>query len=481
MHHPFAAAPPSSPSARAAFFRGRLLRAAPLLGACAVAAALGVGCQAAPAPEGRAGTTSQAIQGGSVDATHKFTVGICASNSQSFGNCAGICTGTLILPNLVVTARHCVEDSTEFSVNGGEPGVDCARSRFTGQSHNYFHVTTNTTMGNAQQGWFRTKQVIVTPGTAFCGNDLAFLVLDGAGVPSSVATPAAPGTRYDMTDATQYGLSMAAIGYGITSPSANDSGTRRARRPIDILCTPGDARRDCGDLRTGQLAGVITEKEFVAGDGPCKGDSGSGAFEDFNFQFGKFVSFGVLSRGGESEDGRTCSLSFYTRLDAWRDLVVQAAQTASNNWTLYPKPNPDWTVYSPPAPPTSRDAGPGTTKAGAGEPCASDDACASGRCLDAGDGTLVCAATCAEDGACGEGLVCDGNACVPAASGEEEETGGSTTRGPKTAAAPAEAPTAQVPSGCAAAPDPTKPVPWRGLGVGLGLAVAAAARRRRRT
>ena len=68
---------------------------------------------------------------------------------------------------------------------------------------------------------------------------------------------------------------------------------------------------------------------------------------------GKPVSFGVLSRGGDNagdagQPATLCKGGLYTRLDKFRDLVVQTVDAASDNWTLYPKPVPDWTVYVPP-------------------------------------------------------------------------------------------------------------------------------------
>ena len=38
--------------------------------------------------------------------------------------------------------------------------------------------------------------------------------------------------------------------------------------------------------------------------------------------------------------------------------MVQTADAASNNWTLYPKPVPDWTIYVPPPVDAGVDAAP---------------------------------------------------------------------------------------------------------------------------
>ena len=46
---------------------------------------------------------------------------------------------------------------------------------------------------------------------------------------------------------------------------------------------------------------------------------------------GKWVAFGVLSRGGVSTDGTTCEQPIYTRFDAWGSLIVGAAQQAATD------------------------------------------------------------------------------------------------------------------------------------------------------
>src|SRR5689334_1822864 len=52
-------------------------------------------------------STAQAIQGGTADGSaHPFAVGVCIGQK---GNCSEFCSGALILPNVVATARHCVD------------------------------------------------------------------------------------------------------------------------------------------------------------------------------------------------------------------------------------------------------------------------------------------------------------------------------------------------------------------------------------
>src|ERR1700679_4305354 len=66
-----------------------------------------VGCGGAGATDGGEPTASSAsaIQGGTDDTTHRFAVGIARDPG---GLDQAICSGVLLAPNLVATARHCV-------------------------------------------------------------------------------------------------------------------------------------------------------------------------------------------------------------------------------------------------------------------------------------------------------------------------------------------------------------------------------------
>lgn len=423
-----------------------------------VSLALATGCsQSAPRPapdDSPLGSTAQAVQGGAPDGTdHPFAVGVCNGGKN---NCQGFCSGTLIAPNLVVTARHCVDKTTKI--------VDCATNPVFGARNTSMWITTHDKMTqNPNIGWHQVKSVVTPPDNHVCGNDIALLILVDQ-VAGTEATPAIPGVQYPMSDLNKYVRRFTAVGYGNTSPQGFSAGTRRIRAGIGVLCIPGDDLAPC--------PATINANEFVGGDGICEGDSGSSAFEDRTFVKGAPVSFGVLSRGGESDDGLTCKGSLYTRLDKWRDLVVDAAIAASNNWTLYPKPVPDWTVYiPPPAPKPAPDAGSKKpTNLGDGVTCADNSECKSKVCADTGAG-LACTVACDESVVpteCQDGFVCRESVCV-------QDLGGD----PVGAAAPGR--TTTTTTGCSAAPTGDSPSsPLGTLGLAAAAVVAFGVRRRAR-
>lgn len=411
------------------------------------------GCSnAAPTPE-RTRATAHAIQGGSDDTTHNYAVGVCVGQQ---GYCEALCSGALIAPNLVVTARHCVDQSPQQ--------IDCASATFGPQmaATNNFHVTTDPDMMQATQGWHSVKKIITPTPTPVCGNDIALLILNNQVGPAEATPMVVPVVQYPMSDATRYDTVFTAIGYGSTSPANAGAGTRRIRQNIALVCVPGRKGFDCGTLTGTNL----TPSEFVAQDGTCEGDSGSSAYDQTLFDQGIPTSFGVLSRGGQSADGTTCEGSIYTRLDAWRDLIVSAVTEASQNWSLYPKPVPDWTIYVPPPPVVdsgtpAKDAGEaGAPSAELGATCTADKDCKSSNCAAATGDNFVCTQACDASTPCPDGLTCSSGLCF---AGVE----------------PAHPTTTTTSSGCSIAFDPTKPIPWRSLAAAAALALVAVRRRRR--
>jgi MYXO-CTERM domain-containing protein len=312
----------------------------------------------APPPAERTSWTSSAIQGGQADTTHTFVVGVLA---QLGGGVSGLCTGTLLAPNLAITARHCIAPPSGTT-------VDCESSTF-GTQIAAAHVAVIDTSTFDQTNPDPTQLVpvveIQTPQPqSICGNDLALLIL---GRPIQLAAYAEPSINPPMTDHNAYSTSLTEIGYGLDSPSNdNSAGVRRIRKNVGLVCIPNDSSfNDC--FSESALKSAMSAHEFQSGDGTCEGDSGSSAFDQKNADAGKWITFGVLSRG--ATQGSTCSTAVYTRLDAWASLLVGAAQKAA---TMGGYVVPAWTtkpvaVDTPGSPSTSH-AGCASTTVAPGKP-----------------------------------------------------------------------------------------------------------------
>jgi MYXO-CTERM domain-containing protein len=409
-----------------------------------------------------------AVQGGDTDSTHKFAVGVCDGTAP--GRCQGICSGALILPNLVATARHCVSKSPEL--------INCQDNPTFGTDKTTLYVTTNTSMfggSGSSAGWYKSKKIFRPADNHVCGNDIALIQLENS-VPDTEAKPITPNIQHQMWDSKYFVPSFTAIGYGRTAPANGQfagEGTRRILGQIDVRCIPGSPTIDCPQQ--------INEGEFVGGDGICQGDSGSSAYDQASFDAEAPVSFGVLSRGGSSPDGTQCQGSLYSRFDAHRDFVLAAAKEASENWTKYPQP--EWTGDADPAPGSK--PGTSTKKAAVGETCKKSRDCASGKCVQDADGTRTCAKNCSDDeSVCGRGEVCSDGACMPkpeeTSSSSESESGedvSTDTNGTLPASEDPKTVTTTTSACSFSSGSSSSSNAWL---LGLGLAVATVSRRRRR-
>lgn len=341
-----------------------------------VLTAAAVGCApSSDAPGLGVGLSHEAIKDGVVDTTTKNVVAVTAGTGS-------LCTGSLIAPNVVLTARHCVSATLPDSQN-----VICSQTESDNPyPSNAFFVTTadEVTPGTLLEFFVQEVVVPTEPGpTPFCGNDIAILIL-AANVPESTATPMVPRLDDDPLLPTEV---YSAVGYGAVDGAGNDAGTRRRRDDLVVSCV-SDA---C--VEQAVFMGQITETEWAGNGGVCQGDSGGPAIDDE----GRVI--GVTSRGSQD-----CDASIYAYTATWstwlKDTVVYASGAG-----LYDAPA--WTEGSTVDPEHSMPVG---------ATCSVDADCPSGKCLVDGD-VSYCTRACADEHPCPEDYFCQDNtpfgpACV---------------------------------------------------------------------
>lgn len=289
-----------------------------------VAAALLAACSGAPgeANDGEpARSTSQAIYGGQPDNDARQNQGV-VSLRIGDGAQFELCSASLIAPNVVLTARHCVSVNTTTTVacdengasgNGDQLGADMVASTI----HVYLGAAPNFTGVPAASG----KAIFHSQTNVICNADMALVVLD------KNVTGVTP-LKVRLTGATATGEMVRAVGYG-----QNDQqlpiGTRLRKDNVGILAVGKKVSTNMTALAT---------NEFEVGLSICQGDSGGPAISETS---GAVV--GVVSRGGN------CTDTFghiYTSLTGSASVFQQAFALAGGaptdeNGTVPPPPAPD--------------------------------------------------------------------------------------------------------------------------------------------
>jgi Trypsin len=347
-----------------------------LLGAAGVA----LSCASAD-PDPNLGSVRSAISGGQPDANDS-NVFVLVSHRGSAG--VALCSASLIAPNLLLTARHCVSNVPTEVVTCGQTEASTPFPAGT------FYATNSESINEATSAFQGATVSVPTQGTDICGFDVALITL-AAVVPSSVAVPLVP--RIDSP--VQRGEVYSAVGYGQNSPGdAGLAGERMDRGGMKVNCAPGG----CGQ--------GVEASEFVGEAGICSGDSGGPALDSD----GKVV--GVVSRSADD-----CNNPVYGSVAYWKDWITGVAQQAAVQGNYTP---PFWVATGLSDPPVSSAADSGAAGAtgettvgsvGAqGQTCTSPQDCKTGfGCYSPTNSAnnAYCAEFCSAQTKCATGTHCD--------------------------------------------------------------------------
>jgi hypothetical protein len=231
------------------------------------------------------------LWGGETDTTHKGVIMV--GNSRQPPSCSA----TLIAPNLVITAQHCVAQITNTQ------DMNVCKHQF-GAPHDRPYALFGDSLFGPYEIILASEVVVPQNCTSTCGCDVALLILEN-NVPD-------PSIAIDVQTKRQpfEGQAFDLVAFGTTNQMGAGFGVRR-RRSVSVECFSWA----CG-------AGLSTN-EFVATSAGCEGDSGGPGIDDE----GKLL--GVISRTSFPCDSPD-ALNIYTSVQWTLDLITETARRAAS-------------------------------------------------------------------------------------------------------------------------------------------------------
>ena len=356
----------------------------PVLASIAIAS---VACSASPGTA--VGESSSGVIKGTASDESQNAVVLLVMIDRGQGG-IGQCTGTMLAPNLVLTARHCVSNTQE-GVACRADGTPIAGGKITGDKKpEDIYVVVGTQRPTRPEANGQGAKLFVTETTNLCNNDIALVLLkqpikDVPIAPIRLETPAVKGEL------------VTAVGWGVTDKTQSPN-VRQQRTGIEISSVGGDAREQIGPT------------EFSVGESICSGDSGGPAIAEAT---GTIV--GVVSRGGNgtnptSNPASSClgsnASNIYTGIAGFKELILSAyAEAGQDPWL---------------------EGGPDPRLAKDGEACTESSVCRSNACLQG-----KCTASCAKSPCTTAGTTCQDSAgvkvCLPAPAAVGAAADGNTT------------------------------------------------------
>jgi hypothetical protein len=296
-----------------------------------------------PGPEAT-GTSTSPIYGGVEDNDAQQTQGVVAVEVDNGGTTSfELCSGSLIAPNVVLTARHCVSVQTSTDVTCDQNGVSATPPDFSADEPlGIIHVFTGPSPSLLGTPAASAAAVFHPAGTTLCNLDLALIVLD---TPITGIQP----LRVRLSGPPTMGETTNTVGYGQNDQNA-PIGTRFRKDGVAVLAVGSTVSASMTPLGS---------NEFEMGESMCNGDSGGPALDATT---GAIV--GIVSRGGACTD---TTGHIYTSLAGFTSIFTQAFAMAGGAPITEGEPEPDAGGTTPAGSSSGSPAGSGSSSgSGAG-------------------------------------------------------------------------------------------------------------------
>lgn len=267
------------------------------------------------APEGDA--PRPLIYGGTQDDDERALSGVVALRVGT-GSTFELCSGSLIAPNVVLTARHCVTQNVTSSVSCDQNGRSAnGKHVATDEDPTIIGVYTGPRPNFARKPEARAKAIVGPKGDFLCNSDIALVVLE-QGI--ETATPLA----VRLQGPARVGELVRSVGYG-QNDQEEPIGTRFRREDVRVLAQG----RTVSASKT-----PLGAREFEVGQSICQGDSGGPAISQETH-----AVIGVVSRGGTCDEDHG---HIYTTAAGFDDLFDEAFAIAGTSPILETRSsNPD--------------------------------------------------------------------------------------------------------------------------------------------
>ncbi|KAJ1963356.1 hypothetical protein GGI12_002098 [Dipsacomyces acuminosporus] len=267
-------------------------------------ASLALAHPAPPVPTKKLDVGGLRIIGGESASPDEFP--FAASLAIRFSGGIGLCGGSIISSNVIVTAAHCVFDP----ITGEQVA---AKNIYIGAGSNQ----------RSQQNLTQAVRIVPDPlySTVTGNNDIALVFASHLPVDNRTvsAVPVYPGSLPANT-------TLTVIGWGqtLTNPAVDSTSDALMKTQVKI-----GGKEDCQKYLEGYVSSdgpqICTENILNPGKDTCQGDSGGGALVSHK---GKYYLAGLTSYGSNIDGDPTCALNdgfgVYTHVNYYIDFISNA-------------------------------------------------------------------------------------------------------------------------------------------------------------